>query len=103
MSRRLLVVGGLDKMGARYRALVESRGLELIHRERSMPGGTAPRELVAIVVIVPVVSHVLREAAVRMAASHGVPIVYLRSASLSALGRALEDLGLCRRDLPGVQ
>lgn len=103
MSRRLLVVGGLGKMGAHYRVLVESQGLELIHRERSMQGGTAPRELAAVIVIVPVVSHVLREAAARVAASQRVPIVYLRSASLSALGRALDELGLCDRDLPGVR
>lgn len=78
-------------MEAQYRALVESKGYELIYREKRITGGTPPATLAAILVVTPVVSHPLREHAARLAAVCRVPIVYLRAPSLAAVRRALDE------------
>ncbi len=90
-GRQILLVGGIGRMEAQYRALIESRGFELIYRERKITGGTPPATLMAILVVTTVVSHPLREHAARLAAACRVPIVYLRAASLSAVRRALDE------------
>ena len=46
-GRQVLLVGGIGRMEAQYRALVESRGYELIYRERRITGGTPPATLAA--------------------------------------------------------
>lgn len=90
-GRQVLLVGGIGRMEAQYRALVESRGFELIYREKRITGGTPPATLAAILVVTPVVSHPLREHAARLAAVCRVPIVYLRAPSLAAVRRALDE------------
>jgi hypothetical protein len=92
-NRTVLVIGGSGGMSDRYRDVVEKRGCSLRHYENRLPGG-ARRDLgkVALVVImVGMVSHALR-AQVQDLASDGAPIVYLRSASVSALRGAVEQL-----------
>jgi hypothetical protein len=80
-------------MSERYRDVVEGRGWSLRHYEYRVPPG-ARRDIgkVALVVImVTMVSHALRDQAQRLA-EDGAPIVYLRSASVSALRGAVEQL-----------
>lgn len=86
-----MLVGGIGRMETQYRVLVESRGLELLYREKKITGGTPPANLVAILVVTTVVSHPLREHAARLATACRVPIVYLRAPSLSAVRRALDE------------
>lgn len=90
-GRQILLVGGIGRMETQYRALVESRGFELIYRERKITGGTPAATLAAILVVTTVVSHPLRDHAARLAGACRVPIVYLRAPSLSAVRKALDE------------
>lgn len=92
MSRQVLLVGGIGGNEALYRACVESLGFELIYRERKLAGGTPPATLAAVLVVVTVVSHPLRQHAARLADAAQVPICYLRTPSCSAVRRALTPL-----------
>ncbi len=80
-------------MSERYRAIVEERGLELRHFENRVPNGTRRilGRVAAVIVMVGMVSHALRDQ-VKSIVPHDAPIVYLRSASASALKSAVSDL-----------
>lgn len=89
MASQVVVVGGSGGMSNRYRAIVEERGLELRHFENRVPNGT--RRLLgvaAVIVMVGMVSHSLRDQ-VKGLVSDDAPVVYLRSASVSALRNAV--------------
>ncbi|WP_394831439.1 DUF2325 domain-containing protein [Pendulispora rubella] len=89
----VIVVGGSGGMSARYRAIVEERGLELRHFETRVPNGArrAVGRVAAVIVMVSMVSHALRDQAISLV-DNGAPVVYLRSPSISALRSAVATL-----------
>lgn len=89
----VVVVGGNGGMVDRYRAVVEERGLELRHFEKRVPNGTRRilGRVAAVVVMVGMVSHSLRDQ-VKGLVSDDAPVVYLRTASVSALRSAVAAL-----------
>ena len=89
----IVVVGGSGGMSERYRAIAEERGLELRHFENRVPNGTRRilGRVAAVIVMVGMVSHSLRDQ-VKGIVSDDAPIVYLRSASVSALRNAVSAL-----------
>jgi hypothetical protein len=89
----VIVVGGSGGLSDRYRAIVEERGLELRHFENRVPNGTRRilGRVAAVIVMVGMVSHSLRDQA-KSLVSDDAPIVYLRSASTSALRDAVASL-----------
>lgn len=91
-SQTVLVIGGSGGMSDRYRDVVEEHGCSLRHYENRLPSG-ARRDIgkVALVVImVGMVSHALRDQ-VRGLESEA-PVVYLRTASVSALRGAVAKI-----------
>ena len=95
----VIVVGGSGGMSERYRDVVEERGLELRHFETRVPGGTRRilGRVAAVVVMVGMVSHALRDQA-KALVDDDAPVLYLRSASASALRGALAALEPARPD-----
>ncbi len=89
----VIVVGGSGGMSERYREVVEERGLELRHFENRVPSGTRRilGKVAAVVVMVGMVSHALRDQA-KSLVGDDAPVVYLRSASVSALRGAVAAL-----------
>ncbi len=89
----VIVVGGSGGLSDRYRAIVEERGLELRHFEKRVPNGTRRiiGRVAAVIVMVGMVSHSLRDQA-KSLVSDDAPVVYLRSASTSALRDAVASL-----------
>jgi hypothetical protein len=89
----VVVVGGNGGLTPRYREIVEERGLEIRHYETRIPNGARHNfgRVAAIIVMVGMVSHALRDQ-VKGLAPVGAPIVYLRSASISALREAVADI-----------
>lgn len=89
----VIVVGGSGGMSQRYRAIVEERGLELRHFENRVPNGTRRilGRVAAVFIMVGMVSHSLREQ-VKALVPGDAPVVYLRSASVSALRSAVASL-----------
>lgn len=89
----VIVVGGSGGLTDRYRDVVEERGLELRHFEKRVPSGTRRilGRVAAVVVMVGMVSHALRDQA-KALVDDDAPVVYLRSASASALKGALDAL-----------
>jgi hypothetical protein len=89
----VIVVGGSGGMSERYRAVVAERGLELRHFEKRVPNGTRRilGRVAAVVIMVGMVSHALRDQ-VQALVPDGAPVVYLRSASISALRSAVASL-----------
>ena len=89
----VIVVGGSGGMSERYREVVEERGLELRHFENRVPNGTRRilGRVAAVIVMVGMVSHSLRDQAKALVADDA-PVVYLRSASVSALRSAVAAL-----------
>jgi hypothetical protein len=89
----VIVVGGSGGMSERYREVVEERGLELRHFENRVPSGTRRilGKVAAVVVMVGMVSHALRDQA-KALVDDGAPVVYLRTASVSALRGAVEAI-----------
>jgi hypothetical protein len=93
MNRQtVIIVGGSGGLSDRYRAIAEAQGLDLRHFERHLPARlqSAIRNIALVVVMTGMVSHPLREQAQRLALREGAPIVYLRTASLTALRRILQ-------------
>jgi hypothetical protein len=78
-------------MSDRYRDVVEEHGLELRHYEKRLPPGVRRGQgsVGLVVVMVGMVSHSLRDQALTLAGD-GASVVYLRSASVSALRSAVE-------------
>jgi hypothetical protein len=89
----VVVVGGSGGMSARYRAIVEERGLELRHYENRVPNGTKRilGRVAAVFVMVGMVSHSLRDQ-VKGMVDEDAKVVYLRSASVSSLRSAVASL-----------
>lgn len=85
-------------MSEHYRAVVEERGLTLRHFEKRVPPGVRRTigNIAAVIVMVGMVSHTLRDQ-VRGLVPEDAPIVYLRTASVSALRAAVEQM-----DAPGA-
>jgi hypothetical protein len=80
-------------MSERYRQIVEERGLELRHFENRVPNGTRRilGRVAAVVIMVGMVSHSLRDQAKTLVPADA-PVVYLRTASVSALRTALASV-----------
>lgn len=91
-EQTVVVVGGHGGMSSRYREVIERHGASLRHYEtRLPPGARHGRGRIALVVImVGMVSHALREQ-IQQYAVENTPVVYLKSASVSALKSALEQ------------
>ena len=89
----IVVVGGSGGMSDRYREIAEDRGLELRHFEKRVPNGTRRilGKVAAVFVIVGMVSHSLRDQ-IKDIVPEEAPIVYLRTASVSALRNAVAAL-----------
>jgi hypothetical protein len=88
----VIVVGGSGGMSERYRAVVAERGLELRHFENRVPNGMRRvGRVAAVIIMVGMVSHALRDQ-VQALVPAGAPVVYLRSASISALRSAVAAL-----------
>ncbi|MGK4007193.1 DUF2325 domain-containing protein [Sorangium sp. So ce1036] len=88
----VLVIGGSGGMTSRYRDVVEQHGLSMRHYENRLPPGArhSVGKIALIVIMVTMVSHALRDQMQRLGVE-GAPVVYLRSASVSALRAALEQ------------
>ena len=89
----VIVVGGSGGMSERYREVAEAHGLELRHFEKRVPNGTRRilGKVAAVIVMVGMVSHALRDQA-KAIVPDDAPIVYLRTASVSALKQAIDKL-----------
>jgi hypothetical protein len=89
----VIVVGGSGGMSDRYREIVAERGLELRHFEKRVPNGMRriSGRIAAVFIMVGMVSHALRDR-VQALVPDGAPVVYLRSASVSALRNAVASL-----------
>lgn len=94
----VIVVGGSGGLSGRYRSVVEERGLELRHFENRVPNGTRRilGRVAAVVVMVGMVSHALRDQAKELV-TDDAPVVYLKSASPSALRTAIASLDAAPR------
>lgn len=80
-------------MSDQYRAIAEERGLSLRHVEQRMPPGLRHSlgNVVAIIVVIGMVSHALRDQA-RELLPQGAKIVYVRTASVSFIRKAVSEL-----------
>lgn len=89
----VVVVGGSGGMSERYREIASEAGLELRHFEQRVPNGTRRimGKVAAVIVMVGMVSHSLRDQ-VKSLVPDDAPVVYLRSASVSALRSAIATL-----------
>lgn len=88
-KQTVLLIGGSGGMSERYRDVAARHGWDLVHYENRVPAGTRRGARVALVVImVSMVSHALRDQARALASD--APVVYLPSASVSALRGAVE-------------
>jgi hypothetical protein len=88
----VIVVGGSGGLSQRYREIAAERGLELRHFEKRVPNGTRRilGRVAAVFIMVGMVSHALRDQV--QALVPDAPIIYLRSASISALRSAVASL-----------
>ena len=82
IKRTVLLIGGLGRMEDLYRTCAKSLDIDLLYYENRIPAGTLPTGLSAILVVVPLCSHSLREHAARLAVAHKIPIDYLRKGSI---------------------
>jgi UDP-N-acetylglucosamine:LPS N-acetylglucosamine transferase len=90
-DQTVLVIGGSGGMSNRYRDVVEKRGWSLRHYENRLPAGArkGTGKIALVVIMVSMVSHSLLQQ-VQSMGLEDAQIVYLRSASISAL-RAVVD------------
>jgi hypothetical protein len=88
----VLVVGGNGGLSDRYREVAAEVGWDLVHYEKKVPPGARHgiAHVALIVVMVGMVSHTLRDQ-VRSLAAADAPVVYLRTASVSALRMAVSQ------------
>jgi hypothetical protein len=91
-DQTVLVVGGNGGMTDRYREVIEKHGCSLRHYEKRVPAGArhATGKIGLVVIMVGMISHPLREQAQALA-GNDASVVYLRSASVSALRQAVEQ------------
>jgi hypothetical protein len=89
-KQTVLVVGGNGGLSDRYREVAAEHGWDLVHYEKKVPPGARHgiAHVALIVVMVGMVSHTLRDQ-VRNLAAASAPVVYLRTASVSALRSAV--------------
>jgi len=92
-DQTVLVIGGSGGLSSRYRDVVEKHGWSLRHYENRLPPGArrGAGKIALVVIMVGMVSHALRDQ-VQSLGIEGAPVVYLRSASVSALRSAVEQL-----------
>ena len=92
-DQTVLVIGGSGGLSSRYRDVVEEHGWSLRHYETRLPKGArhGAGKIALVVIMVGMVSHALRDQ-VQSLGIEGAPVVYLRSASVSALRVAVEQL-----------
>jgi hypothetical protein len=85
------VIGGSGGLSSRYRDVVEAKGLSLKHVETKFPSSLRRNvgKIALVVVMVGMVSHALRDQVRQL--SSDAPVVYLPSASVSALKSAVES------------
>lgn len=93
-NQTVLVIGGSGGMSSRYRDVVEERGFALRHYENRVPAGArrSVGKIALVIIMVTMVSHALREQAQSLA-SEGARVVYLHSASVSALRAVMDARG----------
>jgi uncharacterized protein YgbK (DUF1537 family) len=93
----VLVVGGNGGLTDRYREVAAEHGWELVHYEKKVPPGARHgiAHVALVVVMVGMVSHTLRDQVKNLAAADA-PVVYLRTASASALRSAMSQAVLQR-------
>ena len=87
-----MVIGGSGGLSSRYRDVVERHGVSLRDYEKKVRA-SARRDagkVALVVIMVTMVSHALREQAQSLA-ENDAPVVYLRSASVSALRAAVDE------------
>jgi len=91
-GKTVLVIGGNGGLSGRYRDVAESHGLSLRHYETKVPSAVRREagKVALVVIMVNMVSHALRDQVTKLGLD-GAPILYLRSASISALRGALEQ------------
>ena len=91
-DQTVLVIGGSGGMSNRYRDVVEKRGWSLRHYENRLPPGArkSSGKIALVVVMVSMVSHSLLQQ-VQSMGLEDAQIVYLRSASISALRAVVEQ------------
>jgi hypothetical protein len=91
-KQTVLVIGGSGGMSERYRDVVEKHALSLRHFENRVPGNARHGlgRVALVIIMVGMVSHSLRDQ-VRGLGIEGAQVVYLRSASVSALRSAMEQ------------
>jgi len=79
-------------MSNRYREVVERHGCSLRHYENRVPPGArrGVGKIALVVIMVGMVSHALRDQ-VQSLVVDDAPVVYLRSASISALRATVEQ------------
>lgn len=89
-KQTLLVVGGNGGLSDRYREVAAEVGWDLVHYEKKVPPGARHgiAQAALVVVMVGMVSHTLRDQ-VRSLSSSDTKVVYLRTASVSALRSAV--------------
>ncbi len=88
----VVVVGGHGGMSSRYREVAQRFGWSLKHFEQKIPPGLrhGAGKIALVVVMVGMVSHALRDQ-IKDIVSSETKVVYLRSASVSALRAAVEE------------
>lgn len=93
----MLIIGGSGGLSNRYRDVVEERGCSLRHYENKVPPGArhGAGKIALVVIMVGMVSHSLRQQ-VQSLETGDAPVLYLRSASISALRAAIEQWGQSR-------
>lgn len=91
-GRTVMVIGGNGGLSSKYREVVEKHGAELRHFEKKVPPSARHNagKIALIVVMVGMVSHALRDQAQSLADGEA-KVVYLRTASVSALRAAVEE------------
>jgi len=79
-------------MVSRYREVVEEHGWSLRHYENRLPPGArrGVGKIALVVIMVSMVSHSLREQVQNLALGDA-PVIFLRSASVSALKAAVAE------------
>jgi hypothetical protein len=90
-EQTVVVVGGHGGMKSRYREIVERHGASLRHYENRFPPGARHGQgrIALVVVMVGMVSHSLRNQ-IQGYVVDDTPVVYLKSASISALKTAID-------------
>jgi hypothetical protein len=88
----VVVVGGHGGMSSRYRDVAKKFGWSVKHYEQRLPPGLRHSigRIGLVVVMAGMVSHSLRDQ-IKELVRDDAPVVYLRTASVSALRAAIEE------------